>query len=272
MRVKGYVGSVLTYDATCTLSTTVPTLVTFDYSGVTKVEFSTSDNSQFVLDNVAISVGPFAAPPVIVMQPVNRTVSSGGMATFLVTAGGTPPLSYQWSFNGTNLMGATNTTLTLTNVQFSQAGNYVLLVTNAFGSVLSSNASLTVLAVSPAINSQPTNQTVFVGGTVILCVTAAGSLPLSYQWSFNGTNLSGATNSSLTLNNVQFSQTGNYAVLVTNSYGLVTSSNAMLTVVYPSTPDSFNPYANDAVYCTAVQADGKIMVGGDFTTLGGREP
>ena len=270
MRVKGYVGSVLTYDATCTLSTTVSTLVTFDYSGVTKVEFSTSDNSQFVLDNVAISVGPFAAPPVIVMQPVNRTVSSGGTVTFSVTAGGTPPLSYQWSCNGTNLMGATNTTLTLTNVQFFQAGNYALLVTNAFGSVLSSNASLTVLAVPPTIDSQPTNQTVFVGGTVILCVTAAGSLPLSYQWSFNGTNLNRATNSSLTLNNVQFSQTGNYAVLVTNAYGSVTSSNATLTVVYPSTPDSFNPNANDAVYCTAVQADGKIMVGGDFTTLGGQ--
>ena len=63
---------------------------------------------------------------------------------FSVTATGSPPLSYQWNFNGTNIVGATNTTLMLTNVQASQAGNYQVLVTNLFGSLLSSNAVLTV--------------------------------------------------------------------------------------------------------------------------------
>jgi hypothetical protein len=53
-------------------------------------------------------------------------------------------LIYQWSFNGTNISGATNTSLTLTNVQSSQAGNYAVWVTNAYGSVLSSNALLLV--------------------------------------------------------------------------------------------------------------------------------
>jgi hypothetical protein len=53
-------------------------------------------------------------------------------------------LSYQWNFYGTNLSGATNTSLTLTNVQAWQAGNYAVLVTNAYGSILSSNAVLTV--------------------------------------------------------------------------------------------------------------------------------
>jgi hypothetical protein len=82
--------------------------------------------------------------PVIISQPTNQTVTVGGTATFNVTASGTPPLSYQWNFNGTNIVGATNTTLTLTNVQVSQAGNYAVLVTNLFGSILSSNAVLTV--------------------------------------------------------------------------------------------------------------------------------
>ena len=68
----------------------------------------------------------------------------GGTAAFSVTAAGTAPLSYQWNFGGTNIVGATNTILTLTNVQLSQAGNYTVLVTNAYGSVLSSNAVLTV--------------------------------------------------------------------------------------------------------------------------------
>jgi hypothetical protein len=59
-------------------------------------------------------------------------------------------LSYQWNFNGTNLLEITNATLTLTNVQFSQAGPYAVTVTNLYGSILSSNALLTV-------NPAPTN-------------------------------------------------------------------------------------------------------------------
>jgi hypothetical protein len=87
---------------------------------------------------------PFGGPPIITSQPTNQTVTAGGTATFNVTATGTLPLSYQWNFNGTNVVGATNTTLTLTNVQVSQSGNYAVLVTNAYGSALSSNAMLAV--------------------------------------------------------------------------------------------------------------------------------
>ena len=398
------------------------------------------------------------APPTITSQPANLTVAVGGTATFSVTASGTAPLSYQWNFKGTNLSGATNSLLTLTNVQSSQAGNYAVLVTNLYGSVLSSNAMLTVnplqscdpppsglvswwpgegtandsvgtnngtlqggvsfapgevgqafvfngsstsvqvpassnlnvglgagftletwinpvdiyshivemllewnngargigvhlalsvgaygdiyanirdttggdhaiytsgslvatnvlqhvaltydkasgvaviylngaavtnknlgsfipqtsynlyfgkrasgpfsgsyfnglmdelslynralssdeisaiyiagsagkcFTVPPSITTQPTNQTVTVGGTATFSVTASGAPPLSYQWNFNGTNLSGATNQTLTLTNVRPSQAGNYAVLVTNVSGSILSSNAMLTV------------------------------------------
>jgi hypothetical protein len=58
-------------------------------------------------------------------------------------------LSYQWRFNGTNIAGATNTSLALTNVQLSQSGNYAVLVTTVYGSVLSSNAVLTVNPLLP---------------------------------------------------------------------------------------------------------------------------
>ena len=82
----------------------------------------------------------------------------------------------------------------------------------------------------PAITTQPTNQTVVVGGTATFSVTASGTLPLSYQWNFDGTNISGATNTSLVLTNVQLSQAGTYAVLVTNHYGSTNSASALLTV------------------------------------------
>jgi hypothetical protein len=403
--------------------------------------------------------GPF--PPEITVQPTNQTVVVGGTATFTVMAGGTPPLSYQWNFNGTNISGATNTLLTLTNVQSSQAGNYAVLVTNILDSVLSSNAVLTanspppcvpapsglvgwwpgegnandvtgnnngtlvndvgfapgeagqafsfdgvnsyvsipdsplldslttsitveawikvnqltvnsdwvgivtkgnsswrlqatseantvtfsvngaspnqdltggqnvndgqwhyvagvydganmslyvdgtldvsqpatgsiaqtsdplciaanaqayVLSCSciepgyffnglidevsiynralaaqeiqaiynagisgkcplgaPGIIFQPTNQTVALGGTAFFNVAAGGAGPLSYQWNFNGTNIDGETNTVLTLTDVQLNQAGNYTVLVTNTFGSVLSSNAVLTIA----PDHF---------------------------------
>jgi hypothetical protein len=172
---------------------------------------------------------PPAALPAIVVQPTNQAVVVGGMAGFSVTASGAQPLGYQWSFNGTNLAGATNATLTLENVQLSQAGNYAVLVTNLYGSAVSSNAVLTVL-LPPFITTQPSNRTVLVGETASFSVTAGGTPPLSYQWNFNGTDLNGATNATLTLVNVQLNQAGSYAVLVTNLYGSILSSNAGLTV------------------------------------------
>jgi hypothetical protein len=74
-----------------------------------------------------------------------------------------------------------------------------------------------------------------VGGTAQFSVTAIGSEPLSYGWQFNGTNLAGSTGSTLTLTNVQTSQSGNYTVVVTNAVGMTVSSNAVLTVNTPNT-------------------------------------
>ena len=169
--------------------------------------------------------------PVITTQPQSQAIPSGNTAIFTVTASGFGLLTYQWSFNGTNVLGATNSSLTLTNVQFSQAGNYAVLVTNLYGSVLSSNAVLTVTATPPTIQTQPTNQTVFVNGTATFRVMANGSFPLSCQWNFNGINIDGATNALLTLANVQTNQAGNYSVQVANAFGLTNSISATLTVI-----------------------------------------
>jgi RHS repeat-associated protein len=86
-----------------------------------------------------------------------------------------------------------------------------------------------------AILSQPQSQTVIQGSNATFSVTAAGVLPLSYQWYFNSTPLTGAINAILTLNNVQTTNAGNYYVVVTNSLGSLTSSVATLTVNFPFT-------------------------------------
>jgi len=173
--------------------------------------------------------------PVITAQPTNVTVYAGQPASFSVAATGAPTLYYQWQFgaNGTNIIGATNATLTLNNVQPSNAGVYAVAVSDAYGATVSSNASLTVLVIPAYITTQPSNQVVFAGDTAKFWVFAGGSSPLSYQWSFNTTNLAGATNSVLVMTNVQFNQSGNYSVLVSNPYSSNNSATATLTVNPP---------------------------------------
>jgi hypothetical protein len=125
-------------------------------------------------------------PPAITVQPANVTVSSGGGATFSVTATGTAPLHYQWYFDGVALTSATSTSVSLSSLQLTNTGYYSVTVTNLGGSVTSSNALLTVLA-APVIITQPTNQIAVVGSNAVFTVSATGTAPMNFQWFFNGT-------------------------------------------------------------------------------------
>ncbi len=80
------------------------------------------------------------------------------------------------------------------------------------------------------ITTQPTNQTVVLGNNATFSVTASGIATVGYQWQFNGTNLSGSTSSSYTRTGTTAVQAGNYTVVITNLYGSITSSVAVLTV------------------------------------------
>ncbi len=85
-------------------------------------------------------------PPVITQQPTNQTVPAGVNVTFNASAIGTAPLAYQWTSNNVAVPGATNATFTLIHAGLSDSATYSVLVTNSFGSELSSSA---VLAVYP---------------------------------------------------------------------------------------------------------------------------
>jgi hypothetical protein len=177
-----------------------------------------------------ISIDDFT-PPFIAAQPAGETVPVGADASFSVAANGNPSLTYQWSFNSSNILGAVNSTLTITNVQMTNAGSYSVFISNSAGSTNSSPAVLTVQpGAPPAIVSQPSNAGVPVGGSATFTVTASGSMPLNYQWSFNSTNLAGATNASLMLVDLQTNNAGDYAVAITNAYGTTNSAAAVLTV------------------------------------------
>ena len=90
-----------------------------------------------------------------------------------------------------------------------------------------------VTANPPAITTQPKDATSATGQTVSFSVVATSGLAISYQWKFNGTNLSGKTTSSLTLSNVQLTNGGSYSVVLTNNAGAITSSSVMLSVFVP---------------------------------------
>jgi hypothetical protein len=81
----------------------------------------------------------------VVVPPTNQTVPAGSTATFSAIAVGPPNISYQWLRNGTNIPNATTATLTLTNVQPSQAGGYSVVVVNGIGQGTAFNAMLQVV-------------------------------------------------------------------------------------------------------------------------------
>lgn len=95
------------------------------------------------------SAGKCGLPPGILVQPQSRTVAAGGSALFAVTASGSPLLNYSWQFDSTPIPGATASSLLLTNLQAEQAGSYSVIVTNLFGSVTSSLATLTITSAPP---------------------------------------------------------------------------------------------------------------------------
>ena len=91
--------------------------------------------------------------PLIVTQPVSQNVPVGGTAAFSVTAAGSTPLSYGWQRNGTNIAGANFSTYLANNVQLSDSGSvFQCLVSNAYGSIASSNVTLTVSPASLVLN------------------------------------------------------------------------------------------------------------------------
>lgn len=196
---------------------------------------------------VLVATLTVATAPLIAQSPGSQSVSAGSNATFLVSADGNGPFSYQWRLNATNLANRTNATLTVTNAQFVNAGDYDVIVSNPYGAATSVVATLTVTPAAPGLTLQPVSRTVTAGNATTFIVRALGSEPLRYQWRWNGLALAGATSTNLSLPNVQTSNAGQYSVIVTNDFGSATSSNAVLTVTETAPVISTNPQSLVAI-------------------------
>jgi hypothetical protein len=167
-------------------------------------------------------------PVSIDVAPTNQSAGPGTNVLLAVSASGATPLSYLWQLNGTNIPGATNGTLVITNMDVSSTGSYTVVVSNLVS--LMATQAVVSLVMPPSITTQPSSQAVCVNSNVTFTCAAAGGEPLAFQWQCCGTNCASATDNSLTLTSAQMCNAGNYRCIVTNLTGVVTSFVATLTV------------------------------------------
>ncbi|HWA27416.1 MAG TPA: pectinesterase family protein [Lacunisphaera sp.] len=213
-----------------TVTEATATTTTFDTINVYMASGTLTGTSaaHLTLRQVNLQLTPLAVAPSIATPPVAQSVLVGESANFTVAATGTAPLAYQWSKDGNPIAGATGATLSLSNVQLADAGNYTVTVSNTAGAA-SATAALTVTQ-PVAIVTPPTNQTVAVGSGVTFSVGATGYPAPTYQWRFNGADLPGATGASYSIASTITTSAGSYDVVVSNPAGSVTSTAATLTV------------------------------------------
>lgn len=167
--------------------------------------------------NLSVVLGAY-----FIVQPQSTNARPGVNVALSALAVSSSPISYQWRLNGTNLIGATATNYTVTNVQSAKSGVYSVVATDSIGPVSSRNATLTVV-IDPVIVQSPVSQTAIPGQPVILSVVVSNTatLPLGYRWRRGSVYL---TDSYFTLNDytsyfvlTNFQPTfTNYSVVVTN--------------------------------------------------------
>ena len=177
-----------------------------------------------------VSLGPPAAPSIL-SQPKGLSVEAAEAATLAAEVSGPEPWTLRWTRDGVEIPAATNLTLSLTNVTSAQTGDYRLQASNLFGVVLSEAARLTVVDIAPVITNHPVSQTAVLGGSVTFTAGARGTSPITWRWWHDGVPVVDAVSSSLTIENIETADDGDYVAEALNPIGTARSSAARLRVV-----------------------------------------
>ncbi len=159
------------------------------------------------------------------LQPVSQFVLPGTNVTLAAAAAGEGTIRYQWRFEGTNLPGATNASLSFTNARLANHhGNFSVVVSDAAGSITSSNAFIYVL-VRPGLVTAPRPVTVLQGATAVFTCVATGAPPLAFRWLSNSVPFTTSSVPFLVLSNVQPRVPPvNFRVIVQNTAGATAAS------------------------------------------------
>lgn len=182
-----------------------------------------------------------AVAPSLTLQPQGVSLTAGQVATFTAAAAGDPIPRLRWQRSsdggatwqdvvaGAGVSGSDTANLVITTTVAMNAHKFRAIASSVGGTTPSAAATLAVSGV-PLITSQPQSRTNLAGQCTTFSVTAIGAPPLSYQWYLGQHTISGATNSTLVLANLESDDSGIYSVLVSNAYGSVPSSIATLSV------------------------------------------
>jgi hypothetical protein len=210
--------------------------------------------------NTAFSGSPNTNFPACATEPLSYTVDINPAPNLVTVTAANGTLN--WG-DGTQVA-ITQPVMTFQK-QYSASGTYTITITAnwsgytsdmAVSGVATKSDSVQVVSqCNPVIVTEPTNQVVFVGSQAQFSVNATSTFPMSFQWYFNQAFpfVSPSTFATLTLPDVTVQEGGQYSVVITNTYGSVTSSVVMLTVVTPLV-SSINRNTNKSVTL-------------DFTTL-----
>jgi hypothetical protein len=144
-------------------------------------------------------------PPTVTIAPASPTVFAGQSVTLTATPTGATPISFQWYYidlgnNSNHIAHATNSTYTIQDAQLPQNGyQYGVIASNPYGSAAAA-VTLTVNTgpAALAIDISPLTAEAYAGAPVTYSVGASGTLPINYQWFFDGVAVAGATNASFT--------------------------------------------------------------------------
>jgi hypothetical protein len=249
-----------------------------------------------------VQIGSFIEPPTTASAFVQATLGAAASLPvslcFLTGSYGTDVLDLSQPRNprrfGTNSLSGTLTRLQSPLAMESSADGLTVfdllnptnpIIVGQFGGVYGAvaaegryafaagdDAGLTILdmgaafATAPVVLSQPQNVRALPGATVSFHVGAGGTIPLSYQWRFNGADIAGADGPLLTLSNVQSNQAGQYSVQIANASGMTTSAVAVLGVDAPPVVSLESPldlqvfsnHANITLTAFASDSDGTI--------------
>lgn len=180
-----------------------------------------------------------ALEPQILTHPQGATIGVSAELTLSVQVDGSAPFEYQWQKDGTNISGANQKDLVITDAVIEDTGDYRVIVSNSAGSATSEVAEILVIEVSilPVFLKHPPSAFLRAGDELNLSVAVGGATPRTIQWFKDDTELAGETAETLTITSTTIDNSGTYWAEVTNDFG--SAKSRVATVAVLSRSDAF---------------------------------
>src|SRR6266571_1509021 len=213
-------------------------------SGHLTILLQGDSGTELIFDNVRLDATATPQAPttfVPTASPSNTVYAGTATVTLSEDPAGALPLSYKWqSDNGSggvsfsDVSGATSANYAVNTTAFTPGSPvlYRVIVTNGSGSSTSAPVAVKVITGQPVVtvDTLPASGSDVVGSQVTFTAAFAGSLPISYRWQRDGTDIPGATSATLTLTNLQLTDTAGYSLQASNALGIVSSTASQFTV------------------------------------------